>query len=524
MLQAATSRRGFVAGAAATTALVAATSQVAFADEAAAPAQWDAELPQSWDREAEMVVVGCGIAGTCALLEGYELGLDVLGIEAGDDIKKCSCKLSGGWFAGACTSLQDDAGIVDDVELMVKDVRNDGGDFGDPDVIRAWCELSGDTIDWLWDLGVDLVPQVFDAKSAGSNSHSLARCYQANPVGDGLGWMTGIENALNDYGVEILYETRATKLYRNAEGRVVGVRAQTADGSEINVQATKGVLVSAGGLGSDIDLWAVYAPVMRDIAEQAKTVVSAAPLTVQGDSAILLRDVNAFMYPTIANYGGAGIVIDPEKPGDGNVSPYIWSDGLIEVNANGERFFDESNFSIFFGDKPYRDQPGMWNVCIFDDEWRQSSGGQAQAQNVIDSCAEHGITDTVFSADTIEELAEHWGMDPAALVAAVDDFNARVDSQEADQFGRTNFGQKIATPPFWGIELNVIVATSKGGAKINAKGEVIDNFEQVIPGLYGAGESAFFPCQGNGKEHVVGGCNSAAACYGRICARSIAQA
>ena len=88
MLQAATSRRGFVAGAAATTALVAATSQVAFADEAAAPAQWDAELPQSWDREAEMVVVGCGIAGTCALLEGYELGLDVLGIEAGDDIKK----------------------------------------------------------------------------------------------------------------------------------------------------------------------------------------------------------------------------------------------------------------------------------------------------------------------------------------------------------------------------------------------------------------------------------------------------
>ena len=170
---------------------VAATSRTAFADEAAEPAQWDASLPSTWDREAEMVVVGCGIAGTCALLEGYELGLDALGIEAGDDIKKCSCKLSGGWFAGACTSLQDDAGIVDDVELMVKAARNDGGDFGDPDVIRAWCELSGETIDWLWDLGVDLVPQVFDAKSAELRlSARWPRRHQADPVGDGLGWMT----------------------------------------------------------------------------------------------------------------------------------------------------------------------------------------------------------------------------------------------------------------------------------------------------------------------------------------------
>ena len=67
----ATSRKG-IAGAAATAALVAATSRTAFADEAAVPAQWDASLPSTWDREAEMVVVGCGIAGTCALLEGYE--------------------------------------------------------------------------------------------------------------------------------------------------------------------------------------------------------------------------------------------------------------------------------------------------------------------------------------------------------------------------------------------------------------------------------------------------------------------
>ena len=69
-----------------------------------------------------------------------------------------------------------------------------------------------------------------------------------------------------------------------------------------------------------------------------------------------------------------------------------------------------------------------------------------------------------------------------------------------------------------------MTATSKGGAKINAKGEVIDAYEQVIPGLYAAGEAAFFSIHGNGSEHIVGGCNGSAASYGRICARSIAEA
>ena len=114
-------------------------------------------------------------------------------------------------------------------------------------------------------------------------------------------------------------------------------------------------------------------------------------------------------------------------------------------------------------------------------------------------------------------------------MATVDDYNARCAAANAegqgepDEFGRTDFlGEKIATPPFWGFDMEVIVATSKGGSKINAQAQALDRFDQVIPHLYVAGEMAFFPLMGSSAEHITGGCNGAGAVFGRIAARSIA--
>ena len=522
------SRRSFTAAAAGLALACGSVAGAAHADEPASdgqvPPKWDSALPEAWDREAEMVVLGTGIAGCCTAIEGYELGLDVLVVTACGDITDCSCTLSGGWVCGCNTSLQEEEGIEDSVETFVKDVRRDGGDFGDPDVIRAWAEISGETIDWLWDLGCDVVERTYDAAtSAGSNSHSVARDYMTNPTGNGLGWMVGLQGAIEDYGIEVIYNTPATKIFRDASGQVVGVQATPKDGGPaINVRATKGVVVATGGLGTNSDLWGKYSPTIKTIASEARAILSGAPEDVDGSGIELMADVDAYIYPTIANYGGGGIEVAPGEPANAILLPYVWPGSLIEVNANGERFNDETSFSVYFSEKPYRDQPGMWHVVVFDETARLSSEGQTYAQPILDSCAENGIDATVCGADSIEELAGHFGMDPAVLAATVEDFNARVDSQEPDEFGRASFGGKIETPPFWGIAQDIVTATSKGGAKINPAGQVIDPDEQPIPGLYAAGECAFFSIHGNGQEHIVGGCNGSAASFGRICARSIA--
>ena len=516
------SRRSLVSGAVATGVLGSCAATRAFADEtlAAAPAKWDAAMPEAWDREVGVVIAGTGIAGASAAVEAFDAGMGVLVLTATDDIIDCSCTISGGALSGCCTSLQEDEGIEDSVEAFIRDIRADGGDFGDLECVTAWAENSGDTVDWLIDLGCEVNSMVMQPES-----HSVARSYNSLPAGNGLGWMEGLKGAIEERGVEVIYSTPVTRIYREADGRVVGVEATPKDGSgPINVKATQGIIMATGGIGSNVDLWAMYAPVMQQIKKEAKAMLSCAPVDVNGKGIELLRDVDAYIGLTVPNYGGGGIVVDPNKPANATLLPYSWKDHpLIEVNANGERFNNESSFSEYFDQKPYRDQPGMWHVVVFDENGRMSEGGQRFGQVILDACAESGITDTVFSANTLEELADHYGMDPQKLVAAVDDYNAHVDSQEADAFGRTEFVSKIDTPPFWGIEQDIVFATSKGGAKINARAQVLDNMGQVIPGLYAAGEVAFFPIHGNGKIHIVGGCNGSAATYGRIAVWSIAE-
>ena len=185
------SRRNFVTSAAVGLGAAALVAPVASAsaDEAAAEPLWDIDVPETWDYEADMVVLGCGIGGSCALVEGHELGMSVIGVQANKDVLDCSCSRSGGAFCAVNTSFQRREGIEDSVDLFYKDMMRDGGEMGDPDVIRAWGEVSGETLDWLYDFGAPIHNEAtYDAaKEVGSAAHSIARDYRPDPVGLGLG-------------------------------------------------------------------------------------------------------------------------------------------------------------------------------------------------------------------------------------------------------------------------------------------------------------------------------------------------
>ena len=262
------SRRSLVSGAVATGVLGSCAATRAFADEApaAAPAKWDAAMPEAWDREVGVVIAGTGIAGASAAVEAFDAGMDVLVLTATDDIIDCSCTISGGALSGCCTSLQEDEGIEDSVEAFIRDIRADGGDFGDLECVTAWAENSGDTVDWLIDLGCEVNSMVMQPES-----HSVARSYNSLPAGNGLGWMEGLKGAIEERGVEVIYSTPVTRIYREADGRVVGIEATPKDGSgPINVKATQGIIMATGGIGSNVDLPDQYYAVMRRIEEEAK--------------------------------------------------------------------------------------------------------------------------------------------------------------------------------------------------------------------------------------------------------------
>ena len=104
----------------------------------------------------------------------------------------------------------------------------------------------------------------------------------------------------------------------------------------------------------------------------------------------------------------------------------------------------------------------------------------------------------IYDSDTIEGLAEKLGLDPKALKATVDEYNSDIEKYGYDRkFGRRRQNNhkdgpalKLEKPPYQGIRMKICLTSMKGGLKINAKDQVLDQFDNVIPGLYAAGEVA----------------------------------
>lgn len=76
-----------------------------------------------WHRSADVVVVGLGMAGTCAALEAHRAGADVLVIERASGGGGASATSEGIFYLGGGTALQTECGYRDDPEEMFKFMR-----------------------------------------------------------------------------------------------------------------------------------------------------------------------------------------------------------------------------------------------------------------------------------------------------------------------------------------------------------------------------------------------------------------
>ena len=93
-------------------------------------------------------------------------------------------------------------------------------------------------------------------------------------------------------------------------------------------------------------------------------------------------------------------------------------------------------------------------------------------------------------ADTLEELAEKLGINAENLVKTIETTNKAVDGKIADPFREKALGDKIDKGPYYGVKFEAGVHMTKGGVAANEKAEVLNNDDQVIEGLYAAGEVA----------------------------------
>lgn len=290
-------------------------------------------------------------------------------------------------------------------------------------------------------------------------------------------------------GGELLVEHHVTGFVRDASGRVTGVRAET-PGGPVELTASRGVLVAAGGFeGSPERRTAHGTP--------GDAAWSMAPRgTNTGEVIDAAAEIGA-----ATDFSGEGWFCPGLLQPDGSGTFTLGFRGGLMVDQHGERYGNEclpyDRFGRVMAAAPER-TPSWF---VFD----AREGGRLPAIAMPEGDpAEHLAAGTWVRAETIEELAEACGLDPATLAATVERFNGFAASGVDEDFGRgtdeydTFFASAgspnkalvpIDTPPYVAARFVLSDLGTKGGLVTDAAARVLDEAGTPIPGLYAASNS-----------------------------------
>jgi len=513
-----------------------------------------ANVKRHWDLAADVVVVGAGASGLPASITAAELGASVIVIDQNYDIGGHAIESGGNIALGGGTSLQKKYGIEDSPDRMFHDlVQWHDYRFSDREVVRAYCDESVATFDFLLAHGVvfpDKAPAGADGgpqnvKRAQTVTWTGEVSTYAPTGGNGTALMRPLEASARKLGVQILLRHSMTGLIREEQfsGRVLGITV-THEGKTLNIQARKGVFLGTGGHTSNVNFRRIFDPRLTEEYQ-----VVGEPYSRQtGDGEIAAMQVGASLWgvanQTVETQARSHIFEKPyvignqygypqgggrrrENLKDSPVKGIARAIGLqvadyqnlIQVNQVGRRFVNE--FATGFD---------WWNPCLELNGGKGEGGGPIWAIFDADAVKREAWTCAppyvdpegwFFSGNSLRELAARivskYQKEPVpatALEETVARYNSFVDKGKDDDFGKPSPKYKIQTPPFYAAWSTPCVHDCISGLHINRKAQVIDLWGNPIPGLYCGGETA-----GGFNQHGL----AKSLTFGRIAGREAAK-
>lgn len=454
--------------------------------------------------DADVIVVGGGNAGFAAVHAANERGRKVILLEAGTE------ELSGGnsfYTAGATrithNGLEDlQSFIADDDRHSVTEVppytKEDYlGDLEkvtqgktDPELAAVLVEEARPTVEWLTSLGLKY--RLMYERQAYENPDGSYLFWGGLHVGNvdgGEGLIKDHTRVALDMGAEIRYAHRVRRLIIE-DGKVVGVVAEH-DGAEVELRA-ESVVMTAGGFESDPALRAKY------LGERwANAKVRGTPYN-RGDLIEAALEIGAARGGDFTTCHS--IQWDAEHPineSNSELTNRLSRQGYplgILVNKDGERFLDEGEdyrnltYAKFGG--VVLQQPESRAYQVFDADLRPNlSKADYEMPGV-----------SVYTADTIEELAAQLDLDQEAFVKTVKDYNENInedatydpnvlDGRYSEVTPRkSNWAKALDQGPFYAYPVTCGITFTFGGVKTDTNGRVLNEAGEHIDGLYAAGE------------------------------------
>ncbi len=214
-----------------------------------------ADVPQTWDQETDVVVVGSGFGGLPAAIEAKRAGADVI-ILTKENYAGGISVMSGGHMILGATSLHKQEGVEDTIEAWYEDEMK-AGDYRAPaEVVRYYTSKGEEVLQWYADLGIE-----YEFPRTSYSTPDVQRVNRSTypkespnypggrPQSAGISQVYVLLQEVDKLGIPILLEHRMTRIYRpgypDEKGPVVGVEVETPQGT-INIRARKGVVLGTG--------------------------------------------------------------------------------------------------------------------------------------------------------------------------------------------------------------------------------------------------------------------------------------
>ena len=330
-------------------------------------------------------------------------------------------------------------------------------------------------IEWLESYGLEWTDDISTVLGAlWPRTHSNVK-----PLG--TGYVNTLAEAAEKMGVEIMTETKGMELLTE-NGRVTGVKAQQANGTTVILHANNGVVMASGGYGANPEMRAEYNTYWPEMPLGMPTTNTN---DATGDGITMGLAVGASLE-------GMGFVqlMPSSHPETGALSGGVWgsAEEQMFVNKEGKRFVNEYSGRDVLASAALQQEDALFFII---GDQNTSGNPQLGGTNIwgdsIDTLIE---TKSIFKADTLEDLAEQLGMDPAVLVAEVDKYNGYIEAQNDPEFGKKSFGAKIENAPFYATPRSPSVHHTMGGLEIDEFARVLNESGTPIAGLYAAGEVA----------------------------------
>lgn len=283
------------------------------------------------------------------------------------------------------------------------------------------------------------------------------------------------------------------------DGRVVGARI-VRDGTPLNVEARKGVLLAAGGFGHNKEMRRRYSGDQPNegqwsIANAGDTGEALEAAMRLGAKTDLLDE--AWWLPSVFIANGGAVAA---SLGSGRQRP-----GAIYVDPSGRRFCNESNSYVEVGKAMYANKAvPCW--MIFDEGYVRryvtSANPLKRNQPLPPELIESGA---VRRAPTIAELAGEIGLPADELARTIARFNRHAAKGLDPDFGRGQSAYNdclgdpgyrpnaaigpLATAPYYATRVLPSDVGTCGGVLTNEHAQVLDQQDQVIEGLYATGNT-----------------------------------